>query len=150
MKGIIRKTCLSVICLTFLMMMPFLTAQAMDGGDISELRILEGEGATDYIYHGGGVLQGLKSAKLSPVEDIFFVSDKDSLPLTNSGARPVCDEAGKPVTFHEGDSTGYMVYVRKDCFQPYVSNLRVAKAGSKKEAVGKLVQEGCYFYVDEN
>ena len=98
----------------------------------------------------GGKLVGESGSDRGPVVGLYYLSDKDSMPLPNNGGLPVRDESGNPVVFDSGDSAGYLIYMPKDCFKPYIADVKVAKAGTKKAAVEGLLDQGCEYFVNEN
>ena len=107
-------------------------------------------GAMTGIAYEGGKLVGIAGTGRSPVVGVYYLSSGDSMPLPNNGGLPVTDKSGKVLELDAGDSVGYLIYMPKDNFKPYISDVKVAKAGSKKAAVEDLIGQGCEYYVDEN
>ena len=58
--------------------------------------------------------------------------------------------AGEPVRFHAGGGSAYLMQVRENIWKPYITNLQIARGGTKSVAIEKLAGLGCEYYVDED
>ena len=72
------------------------------------------------------------------------------MPLDNLGSTPVVNSAGEPVVFETRNGSAYINTISDNLFKPYISQIHVAKASSKKKAVEELVKKGCQFFVDKD
>ena len=84
------------------------------------------------------------------IAGVYFLPKENALPLPNSGGLPVMTGSGRPVEYHTGETAGYLIYMPKNSFKPYVSEIKIAKGANKKAAVESLIEQGCAYYVDEN
>ncbi len=117
--------------------------------DATGLKVTGLEGATDIVYTGDA-LKGVSKSGEDSILGTYFSSDEDSLPLPNNGGSPVVDDKGEVVKFTYGDSDGYIMYMGKNSWKPYISEVKAIKAGSKMAAVESLMGEGCGYYIDKN
>ena len=98
-------------------------------------------------------LRGIKSEGKSAIKEIYINASKGKfakvLPLDNLGSVPVVDGAGEPVVFKTRTGSAYINTISDNLFKPYVSQIYIAKASNKKQAVIRLVKDGCQFFVDK-
>ena len=94
-----------------------------------------------------------KSEAGEPLMGLHFVTgddDKEMMPLMNDGAETVRRTDGEIAKLDAGEDKGYLIQIKKNIWKPYISDIKVANAGTKKEALMKLGAQGCDYYVDEN
>lgn len=149
MRKIIKRAAISAMCLSLILLSPAIKIKAAQGVDATGIDVSGLEGATDIVYMGDS-LEGVNEIGAEPISGIYFSSDKDSLPIANNGSTPVLDDERKLVRFTYGDDSGYIMYIYKNSWKPYISDVKIAKAGSKEEAAETLLGEGCSYYIDAN
>ncbi len=149
MRKIIKRAAISAMCLSLILLSPAIKIKAAQGVDATGIDVSGLEGATDIVYMGDS-LEGVNEIGAEPISGIYFSSDKDSLPIANNGSTPVLDDERKLVRFTYGDDSGYIMYIYKNSWKPYISDVKIAKAGSKEEAAETLLGEGCIYYIDAN
>ncbi|MBO6107942.1 MAG: hypothetical protein J6P16_00890 [Eubacterium sp.] len=149
MRKITKIAAISAMCLSLVLLSPVIKIKAAQGVDATGIDVSGLEGATDIVYMGDS-LEGVNEIGAEPISGIYFSSDKDSLPLANNGATPVLDDERKLVRFNYGDDSGYIMYIYKNSWKPYISDIKIVKAGSKEEAAETLLGEGCSYYIDKN
>ena len=87
-----------------------------------------------------------------PLMGLHFVTgdeDESVMPLMNNGAVTVRRTDGEITEINSGSDRGYLIQIKKNIWKPYISDIKVANAGSKKDALLKLGAMGCDYYVDE-
>ena len=87
-----------------------------------------------------------------PLMGLHFVTgggDEDVMPLMNNGAETVRRTDGEIMRINAGTDKGYLIQIKKDVWKPYVSDIAVVNADSKKEALMQLGALGCDYYIDE-
>ena len=136
-----KKALLGIICLTVLLAFPGVPSSAREAQYIENIEL-----------DSGNVGSLIESAGLdrNSVAGLYYLSAKDQLPLPNSGGMPVRDPDGSVTEYRLEDSLFYLICMPEKAFKPYVSDVKVVSAGSKKAAVEKLIAQGCVYYVDEN
>ena len=136
-----KKALLGIICLTVLLAFPGVPSSAREAQYIDNIEL-----------DSGNVGSLIESAGLdrNSVAGLYYLSAKDQLPLPNSGGMPVRDPDGSVTEYRLEDSLFYLICMPEKAFKPYVSDVKVVSAGSKKAAVEKLIAQGCVYYVDEN
>ncbi len=149
MKKIKIGVVISAMFLSLILLSPAVKISAAQGVDVTKIDVVGLDGATDIVYKGGR-LKGVSKPGRNPVLGTYFSSEEDSLQLPNNGGSPVLDDKGRVVRFTVGNSGGYIMYIDKNSWKPYVSDLKIVKAGTKKAAVESLMEEGCSYYIDEN
>ena len=149
MRKIIKRAAISAMCLSLILLSPAIKIKAAQGVDATGIDVSGLEGATDIVYMGDS-LEGVNEIGAEPISGIYFSSDKDSLPIANNGGTPVLDDERKLVRFTYGDDSGYIMYIYKNSWKPYISDVKIAKAGSKEGAAETLLGEGCSYYIDAN
>ncbi len=149
MRKKIKRAVISAMCLSFILVSPVIKIRAKQGVDVTKTDAASLEGATDIVYEGG-ILKGVTRPGSDPIAGTYFSSDKDSLPIPNNGGYPVLDKKGGVVSFTLGDDKGYLMYIGKNNWKPYVSGLKIVRAQSKKEAAESLIKKGCSYYIDKN
>ena len=107
-----------------------------------------GDAASEIVYDGGRFL--CRFGTNDPIVRLYFASAKDVFAIPNNGATPVKNSAGEPVKFSTNDGPAYLMQVRENIWKPYITDIRVVKAGSKSAAIEKLAGVGCEYFVDEN
>ena len=93
------------------------------------------------------------SAAGEPLMGLHFVTegeDKEAMPLMNDGAETVRRTDGEIAKLDAGTDKGFLIQIKKNIWKPYISDIKVATAGSKKDALMKLGALGCDYYIDEN
>ena len=149
MRKITKRAAISAMCLSLVLLSPAMKLKAASRVDATGLKVTGLEGATDIVYTGDA-LKGVSKSGEDPILGTYFSSDEDSLPLPNNGGSPVVDDKGEVVKFTYGDSDGYIMYMGKNSWKPYISEVKAIKAGSKMAAVESLMGEGCGYYIDKN
>ena len=135
-----KKTMLGIICLTMLLVLPGVTSSAREVEYISDIELDSA--------NAGSLIEGAGFDRNS-VAGLYYLSAKDQMPLPNSGGMPVRDKDGSVLEYRLEGSLFYLICMPEKAFKPYVSDVKVVKAGSKKAAVEKLIEQGCEYYVDE-
>lgn len=99
-------------------------------------------------------LHGTKSEGKSAIKEIYITNSKEKfskvLPLDNLGSMPVVDSKGEPVVFETKSGSAYINTISENLYKPYIAQIHIAKASNKKQAVTKLLKEGCQFFVDKD
>ena len=136
-----KKKMLGMICLTMLLALPGVPSSAREAEYIQDIGM-----------ESGNISGLIESAGLdrNSVAGLYYLSAKGQMPLPNSGGMPVRDPDGSVTEYRLEDSLFYLICMPKKAFKPYVSDVKVVSAGSKKAAVEKLISQGCSYYIDEN
>ena len=95
----------------------------------------------------GRSLYYTKSPKAgSPLLGLYFVTGGEgkSIPaLMNDGSGTIAE-------LKNGTDQGYLIEIKQDLWKRLIRDVEVVKAGSRDEAIRKLGENGCDYYIDKN
>ena len=116
------------------------------------------EALTDIQVNSETSLEGIKNTGKSPIISLYFNSSnvedskkfEDVMPIPNNGSFPISSQNGIPTIYNTVNGKGYLCLIREEVWKNYISEIIVIKEKNKKEAINRLCQRGCEYYIDND